>query len=627
MTSDVIKKTEDCFVAFVDILGFTNQVKEADGNYEDLAEQLNLISRTGDVFKELFQKLNYIVVSDSIVISIPVDAVGTQTLAALVNLLANIQYNFFDRYRILMRGGLAIGRMYHDENIFLGEAYLAAYKLESTVAKYPRIIISKDVVSYAKENNIEDIRYDKYSFNDFCLEDTCWDSLFFIDYKGYGIKVWDNNLKVHDWGNKLQSGTNSYKRNQKIKDDMTHSDPKIAEKNRWLNDYIYPEFASVTYDSPVSIKNKIESIRRYWNMFFESEKYFKDKINFNDEVKTGYIKDVTGNLNDTADCINEFKEKCGIGTRENLSTVVLLQTGFLQSLYIQQDLIDEMLGVFKLEKSSSVEKEVVRNLRNCSIGHPISRNKKENNKLESSIFWCMNDNISVIKFKEYPKGHFDKGEVKEHNIYDLLDKHDKYMNMYLDKIVKKIFSIKKKYYDEIRRLLSLSNDDLIKRIDAFENIFFTSFDSNDSSYQYEYLRHAVANKKQPIDKYEFYIALCMTRTRARFQENLSSKVDYGKITTVPESFVVSMQCLENMDEETLYRLKSLRTMVNNFVEWYIEPDNLVDNSETLIKMLEDMERAYEDDNKSEFYISYVMLENELIKFHVELLKSFAYRSV
>jgi hypothetical protein len=176
-----------------------------------------------------------------------------------------------------MRGGLAIGKMYHDENIFLGEAYLQAYKLESSLAKYPRIVISEKVLSYAKDNKLKDICYSKYSFNDFCLKDTSWDSLSFINYREYGIKTWMNDLQVHR--------NEQYIRNQKIKQDINSKDYKIAEKNRWLYNYIYPEFASVTYDLPVSIKEKIDSILRYWNMFFEVEKYFQDKINFNDEVE------------------------------------------------------------------------------------------------------------------------------------------------------------------------------------------------------------------------------------------------------------------------------------------------------------------------------------------------------
>jgi hypothetical protein len=252
---------EECFVAFLDILAFTKKVEDCNDEPDKLlclAKKITHIQKTGNVFKDILDKLNFIVVSDSIVISIPVKAFENRTLAIFAEVLANLQYGFFIKYEFLIRGGVSIGNIYHKDNVVLGEAYLEAYNLESKVAVYPRIVISDKLLKYVNDNNLGDVntRLNKeFTFTELCCQDK-GDSLSFIDYRAYGIKVWGKDLQVHvyDWDNNLQSGTNSYKRNQKIKDDMTHSDPKIAEKNKWIYYYIYPEFRSIPSERPVTIK-------------------------------------------------------------------------------------------------------------------------------------------------------------------------------------------------------------------------------------------------------------------------------------------------------------------------------------------------------------------------------------
>lgn len=43
----------------------------------------------------------------------------------------------------LIRGGAAIGSVYHNDGVIVGEALVKAYELKSTVARYPRIAVSR----------------------------------------------------------------------------------------------------------------------------------------------------------------------------------------------------------------------------------------------------------------------------------------------------------------------------------------------------------------------------------------------------------------------------------------------------------------------------------------------------
>ena len=49
-----------------------------------------------------------------------------------------------------LRGGIAIGEMFNDDNIFFGKAFLEAYSLEQ-IAVYPRVIFSKKIEEKLKE--------------------------------------------------------------------------------------------------------------------------------------------------------------------------------------------------------------------------------------------------------------------------------------------------------------------------------------------------------------------------------------------------------------------------------------------------------------------------------------------
>jgi len=223
----------NCFVAFLDILGFSKKVDSIGStqDFSEIKEILELIANMGEQFKDIINRLEYVTVSDSIIASLPVNALGEATGSAFANLLAILQYDLYQKYNILIRGGLSTGRMYHKDNLFFGNAFLRAYYLESKIAIYPRILISKECIRYMKYIKKTDVEYNEFSFNDLCANDQ-GDGLVFIDFKKYGKEKWNNDLQVHC--------PESLKRKQDIENKMKDSDCKIAQKYKWLGKYIYP---------------------------------------------------------------------------------------------------------------------------------------------------------------------------------------------------------------------------------------------------------------------------------------------------------------------------------------------------------------------------------------------------
>ncbi|PDZ55088.1 hypothetical protein CON15_23105 [Bacillus cereus] len=55
------------------------------------------------------------------------------------------------RKGILMRGGLAVGLLCHNDNIVYGPAMVEAYELESKLAIYPRVVVKENDLKYIFE--------------------------------------------------------------------------------------------------------------------------------------------------------------------------------------------------------------------------------------------------------------------------------------------------------------------------------------------------------------------------------------------------------------------------------------------------------------------------------------------
>lgn len=132
-------------VAFLDILGFSSMV-ESDSRAKD--------PRFLPLFIEVFDELSKIgsaggpkvrMFSDSIL----VEAVLTpENVAAVMHVSAELQ-RLFLRRKILIRGGIAHGKHFASENVTFSEALVDAYQIESAQARYPRVVIDHDVLSYA----------------------------------------------------------------------------------------------------------------------------------------------------------------------------------------------------------------------------------------------------------------------------------------------------------------------------------------------------------------------------------------------------------------------------------------------------------------------------------------------
>jgi hypothetical protein len=135
----------DRYVAFVDILGFSEIVRQTHGattttRTEALARTLTEIGASHPSLNESddFQFQSF---SDSIVMS------SSKTFTGLVHIFSSITDLSIRLLTegLLIRGAVAKGPLYHKQSVIFGPALLDAYGLETNVAMYPRVVLTREV--------------------------------------------------------------------------------------------------------------------------------------------------------------------------------------------------------------------------------------------------------------------------------------------------------------------------------------------------------------------------------------------------------------------------------------------------------------------------------------------------
>lgn len=209
MTPTTIEETDFYFIAFLDILGFSNMVKSdfesSSKNKIYLKKLFNIYNYTSKI-QEPNLELNIIQFSDSVVLSVPF---SEEAFSQFVSIIAKYQYDLFCE-DILCRGGIAYGKHFIQEGFVFSNGLIDAYKIENKVAKYPRIVVSTDLIELIYKNKIIDGNVPLIKEND---------DLFFVDFlENRDLIASSENLK-------------------KILEMNKYSDVSIKEKHRWLTEY------------------------------------------------------------------------------------------------------------------------------------------------------------------------------------------------------------------------------------------------------------------------------------------------------------------------------------------------------------------------------------------------------
>ena len=248
-----------CYVACLDILGFTKKVKKEKilgSELKTLVEGMKIcgsiksggkaicdengIKRTIEIKSHFF--------SDSIAFFI------RKTEADVPHLFFIIRYLQDQLWKLgfCLRGGISVGEMYwptdvEDQNILLGPAWIEAHKLEDEIAVYPRIVVSKEVFDNLSGVSAEPFGSENISKLKQCIQKDR-DGVYFLDLlnkkttrnEGEKLTKQDGNFYI-EWNPGTSSLWPSVKDSvQKMIDKNIKDNPsgKIRQKYDWLQNYL-----------------------------------------------------------------------------------------------------------------------------------------------------------------------------------------------------------------------------------------------------------------------------------------------------------------------------------------------------------------------------------------------------
>jgi hypothetical protein len=139
---------KELYIAFLDLLGFKSQVEDAEKEpaaHDKLRAVLRLVRESLCENPSINFRLNYF--SDCIVISAERTPQGLREMFNSICLLTSDLM----QHDVLIRGGLAAGRVHHSEEFLYGAAFNHAYTLESKDAHDPMVLLSDEVFEDARK--------------------------------------------------------------------------------------------------------------------------------------------------------------------------------------------------------------------------------------------------------------------------------------------------------------------------------------------------------------------------------------------------------------------------------------------------------------------------------------------
>jgi len=227
------------FIAYLDILGYESKIVQDDETlYNTICKFIRLFNNILEgVYTPYLGKNDIIKMkafSDNFISCTETDGL------ALLNIIANLQFALSCQ-DTFVRGSMCYGNMIFNEDFVYGKGVIEAYKIESEIAIYPRIIIDNSFITgVAKLGTPE--QFKPTTFNNTCsyLRDfTCidFDNCRFVDYLGvaHGITTTGKEESKEDRIKYFLDSLSAHKTH--IQNNIKTKDRRIEQKYQWCKNY------------------------------------------------------------------------------------------------------------------------------------------------------------------------------------------------------------------------------------------------------------------------------------------------------------------------------------------------------------------------------------------------------
>ena len=144
---------EEKYVAYLDILGFSEKIDEMENDNQNGIDIFRIIKNAFDQIEVELRTTNHFVSKDSDNAQFAAfsDSMALSTaptdwgLMSMITRISGFCMNFM-KAGIFIRGAISKGHVYHKENQLFGSGLVHAVKLEKKLARYPRVVLSEQVV-------------------------------------------------------------------------------------------------------------------------------------------------------------------------------------------------------------------------------------------------------------------------------------------------------------------------------------------------------------------------------------------------------------------------------------------------------------------------------------------------
>jgi hypothetical protein len=337
---------------------------------------------------------------------------------------------------------------------------------------------------------------------------------------------------------------------------------------------------------------KLQLIEDAWRHYIWEYNFFREKLNFNDELCTNYVGVIFGYYHDTLPIVkNYLNDKNNI----SLNNQFLNSIGLLQVIYLQQDLIIELNKSFGL--GYNLKENENRELRNELIGHPISRSNHKPKLLESFCLFGYETSKSKIVYLKYAKSNGFKFEAKEYLTNDIIENHIQFLNENFDLILNKIkllfIEFKKQLTTLLNNFNTLDFETLLIEISKNYNYFFES--NKVCSYENILKCHKL---KHSHPRYNYNKKLFLTNLKISLIEDINN-INHKYLNKKEINIEVNYQDLSSNYEFGKLYTKHPVFGISYFKEKFT-------NDKIIIDELNNMEININDD--FEYYSSYNYLQ-------------------
>ena len=306
------------------------------------------------------------------------------------------------------------------------------------------------------------------------------------------------------------------------------------------------------------LQKKLLEISNIWHTFIWKYKSCPLQKRFLGDIKTNYLGDIFGYFEDTLGVIYSNHN-----TTSNFINNFNKQVGLLQSIYLQQDFIEELLRIFKCNLDKGILKNdsnysINREIRNELIGHPI---RIISGELISSTLFGYHPPKNSILYLRYHKDNSFEFEAISHNIKDIKARHTIFLNTYFDIILSRAKVFLHEFIDKITHIKMVLNNKSFETVLKLVDLYFNDIFESDNMYDKESLMY-IYKKKNSHLRYSNFIQSFYLDIKKSIEETKSyieSFITPIKKDKIQQTLNITINYVENISNEIYTKTYQYKT--------------------------------------------------------------------